>query len=581
MANIYGDSPLIDSVKKYIYNVMTSKALAARTRDYVSVVSLGQSELKCEANEMPTPPQNVNVIMPIDVSSATYLQQIDSFLTIGENSADPLDDVIEYAITAMDTFCKHLKFKKSIKIFTDGNRPISSHAFDLFSSRLATSDIQLSLFLPEDADAYPQFTSLSGANIVNIHDAIAYLDVASIRSKAIRRMALADLTLGPPEYSEDLTNLRISVFLYPFTKTTKPPTATRYTVCPLPDVFKDQPGPQPVPTAKPGRFLEPVSSSVQYYIKKKDYPKDEPVDESIPCELRPDLVEVDSDSIAPGYRLGDSIIPMESRYKDLLEISTPVAIEIIAFVAKNELPRHFLMGEVRYVVPARNGTGKNLYVTEFDASAMVQLAAALISTDSVAIVRSVLTKNKSPKLACVFVPSSSTLEELPPHLMHCDLPHYNDFASFPFPDFSDILRTSSDSLKAKAKKFLPSTDLQTAMDNYVSAATIPQDSDYYDSLDPVALANPYIFRLQQAAMFRALNPDKDEDDLLTHVHAGSPPGFSNRYFPPDTPQTRTVVETLKRHADLKVNTKFAKTAYEQDIEANSGDLPSIDDLLND
>ncbi|CAD8123928.1 unnamed protein product [Paramecium sonneborni] len=192
----------------------------------------------------------------------------------------------------------------------------------------------------------------------------------------------------------------------------------------------------------------------------------------------PNMAPIERENIIKGYQYGRSLIPVDSIMEDKMKYQCSRTFQLLGFVERSQIPRHYFISNVDMVVAVDSEQSKKC---------LSALIIALIATKKVAIARFVGREKGSPKMV-VLLPHKSKSYQC---FWMITLPTSEDIRHFQF----SALRKSTPNQQIAVASLIDKMDLET----------IPNQSGEPEELLKMKyVANPTRQYFQQVVMHKAI-----------------------------------------------------------------------------
>jgi len=487
-----------DYAKKIISELLHIKLIGGRKMDKVGIILIGT-----ENSENPLADGesylNISVKYPILQSSLEMLNTVMNEVH-NENSYGDLLDSIVIASDMINAHCKNLKYKKTIYLITDGNSQILNDDENQnlsIANFIKDRDIQLNLIIinyggdeensnldiisdikKSNEEFFRSFAEMANGEVWSVHEALEILN--EYRTKDVKATTLirGPLTLGTPPNS-----LEMSCWVYTKTRELTLPSAKKYSAVSEAAAGDDE----------DKTFAVDMERVYTIKMNTKDGEKD---------------VEVNQENLVKGYRYGKSIVPFSAIDEEQLALQNEKGLTILYFFPKEKLKREWLMSNVLKIVSEpMNKPSEECF------SALVQ---SMAMNNLVAVIKLVRIKNAQPRIG-VAIPIIKANYDC---LYWCQLPYSDDYRSYTFPSFRNILNPVKDKKSKLDTKKVSSDEISKKFEELINSMDLTADEDN-ELFAPKSVYNLSYQYLYQCIRHRAINPNdplpEKEERLLNMV----------------------------------------------------------------
>ncbi|CAO3668533.1 unnamed protein product [Umbelopsis ramanniana] len=493
-----------------VAGLVQDKLLVGRKTDMVSIILAGtegtDNSLVPKNSEEPSAYENITTIQRIDIPDNELVRKLLN-TTASKHS---LTDVLSALILAeheMDKHCGKLKYVKKIILFTDAESETDWSDIGHIQERLAAHKTELiviiagytesdtSNFSETKADNIKNFRTLAEADYVEIipmKDAVDMLSTFKVRTVNPTPVFRGELLLGDPA-AHPPESLSVPVFMYARTYEAKLPTAKKWSA-----LSDTQAGGQ--------SLTHDVGKEVSYKVKGSNKEANGGGDseaqtaesvvngsaEASTSEAAADLGNINSYDLEHAYPFGKSLVVITAEDEKFMKIETKAGMFILGFLSASSIPRDYLMTNVYVILPR---PADNVIAS----ATISSLARALYEQNAYALVRYVSKENQQPKIGVLVPYFEPNIDAL--HFIR--LPFAEDIRQFSFAPLDVAILPNGK--EVTDHRFLPSKELEDAMDTFVASMELPKDSDGSASFSPEKIFNPAVWRLNEAIKQRSLN----------------------------------------------------------------------------
>ncbi|KAJ3108090.1 X-ray repair cross-complementing protein 5 [Phlyctochytrium planicorne] len=411
--------PKKNSFWQTVLIVVGAFIIGGRKTDLISLVLLGSNE-----TENPLDGQgyrNIKVQYGVQMANLEMLKYVTSECDKGQEAGDILDGIV-VGITVLEGFCKHLKYEKTIFIFTDAENEINPDGIEEIQNKATDYEVKVNVIGfgftedgPPDYDTSTKaqnerllrnFSSATGGEVFQGEEALALL--SNLRSKSVRPVTLIRnaMTLGD---IEDDNHLSMQVWAYAKVNEAKLPSAKKWSKVAIEAADRDE-----------STFGE-VKMDRTYKLVQQQLEDDEMGAMRVAEE-----VEIDKDDLVKAYKYGKDLVPFAEEDQEAMKLHTSKGFSILGFVKSSDIPREYLLNNPMQVIP---DPGHPRSKTIFES-----LALALKFRSKYALVRYVRIDNAAPKLGVLM-----------PHIgkkIWCawiQIPYKEDIREYAFPSLTPLL----------------------------------------------------------------------------------------------------------------------------------------------
>jgi len=491
-----------DYAKKIISELLHIKLISGRKMDKVGIILIGTEE---SDNSLADGESYLNISVKYQISQSS-LEMLNTIMNEvkNENTYGDLLDSIVIASDMINSHCKNLKYKKTIYLITDGNSKIVNDdegQNTSIANFIRDKDIQLNIIVVDyggdeenpnldnisdikrsNEEFFRNFAEMASGEVWSVNEALEILN--EFRTKDVKATTLlrGPLTLGIPPNA-----IEMSCWVYTKTKELTLPSAKKYSA---------------VSEAAAGDIEEKtfaVDMERVYSIKMntKDGEKD---------------VEVAQENLVKGYRYGKSIVPFSSIDEEQLALQNEKGLTILYFFPKEKLRREWLMSNVLKIVSEPlNKPSEECF------SALVQ---SMAMNNLVALIKLVRIKNAQPRIG-VAIPIIKANYDC---MYWCQLPYSDDYRSYTFPSFNNILNPAKEKKSKYDTKKVSTEEVSNKFEELINSMDLTADEDN-ELFAPKSVYNLSYQYLYQCIRHRAVNPNdplpEKEDRLLNMISPNS------------------------------------------------------------
>ncbi|KAF3910167.1 hypothetical protein ABW21_db0200433 [Orbilia brochopaga] len=478
----------LEYAQRYLWDRITTTVSNGRKTDVIAVVGFRTDGSDNSLVQNDASYGNICVLSPM---SQFLMPQIRSLQNLLHPSHTEEGDGISAIVVAMDLiekFCKKLKYIRNIVFLTNGNGNYEMEGVDDIIKQIKDQGIKLTVlgvdfddaefgFVEADKDPRKERneTELKRAceECGGIFGTIAEAIEETQRPRIKRTRPVASfkgqLIIGNGSGTSNST-LAIDIERYPRTMVAKPPSATSFAVSAEETTNNDS--------------LQKIRSTRTYQV----------ADETAPGKS----MDIERDDMAKGYLYGRTIVPISAEDQEVVKFETSASLQIIGFIPKSGLERPLSLSNSSILVASKTNDKAILALSSF--------IHALYELDSLAIGR-LVTKDDRPPVLVAMAPIIEPEYEC---LVDVQLPFAEDIRPYKFAPL-DIVKTSTGRSMNK-HRFIPSEDLQEAMNDYVDAMDLSGLEGLNDPSIPFAqpddIFSPLLHRIQQVIRIRATTPDE-------------------------------------------------------------------------
>ncbi|KAJ6259432.1 ATP-dependent DNA helicase II subunit 2 [Drechslerella dactyloides] len=479
----------LEYAQKYVWDRITTTVSNGRKTDVIAVVGFrtdgsDNSLVQNDANY-----GNISVLSPM---SQFLMPQIRSLQRLLHPSHTENGDGISAIVVAMDLiekFCKKLKYIRNIVFLTNGSGIYELEGIDDIVKQIKDQGIKLTVlgidfddaefgFLEAKKDPQKEQNEESLKKLCEgcsgIFGTIAEAIEETQRPRIKRTRPIASfkgqLIIGN-DSSPSGSTLVIDIERYPRTMVAKPPSASSFAVS--------------TEDASNSENLQKIRSTRTYQVE----------DENAPGKS----IDIEKDDMAKGYLYGRTIIPISAEDQEVVKFETTASLQVIGFIPRAGLDRPLSISNSNILVASKTNDKAIVALSSF--------IHALYELDSFAIGR-LVTKDDKPPLMIAMAPIIEPEYEC---LVDVQLPFAEDIRQYKFAPL-DIIKTATGRLMNR-HRFIPSEDLQEAMNDYVDAMDVMNLEGLNDPsvtfAQPDDIFSPLLHRVQQVIRARATAPDEN------------------------------------------------------------------------
>lgn len=257
-----------------------------------------------------------------------------SLVPSSTNDGDSLSALV-IGIEMMKKYCRHLKYRKNIYLFTDGRGETDFDGYETILQQMIENNINLTVLGVDFDDEEFGFVEdpkekgeikrenergwKAAVRIVDgvygtMREAVEELEVPRIKPVRPQAVFRGKLTLGDPEIYESA--ITIDVERYPRTMVAKPPSASRVVEGPV----GGEEGEVKTETQledRGSKEFQGVKNAFSYKVK----------DENAPTGT----VDVERAQLDKGYKYGRTIVPIAESDLEVVNLATKAGMEIVSF----------------------------------------------------------------------------------------------------------------------------------------------------------------------------------------------------------------------------------------------------------
>ncbi|TGZ82213.1 ATP-dependent DNA helicase II subunit 2 [Ascodesmis nigricans] len=545
----------LDFAMQYVWDKITTTISNGRKTDTVGVIGF-RTDYTNNALQADDAYSNISVFKELGQFLMPHVRECTEHLQPSETNRGDGISALVVGIQLIKTFCRHLKYRKSIYLITDGRGSFDTDGLDQIVAQLKSETISLTIlgvdfddaeygFKEEDKPANKAKTEAvlhqlaedcSGvfATIAEAIDELVRPRVKEVRPVASYK---GTLTLGDPEKFD--TAMSIDIERYPRTMLAKPVSASRYVVGPTEGGGVDE------SMRIDGQGLQAVKQARVYQVP----------DESAPGGKK----DIDKDDMEKGYKYGRTIVPISKIDENVTVYETKPGMEIVGFTEARKYKRFFHMSNTNVIVPQK--------LNDQAAIALSSLIHTLAEYESYAIVRFVKKANEAP----VMIALAPNLEPDFECLIDVQLPFIEDFRPYKFPPLNTVRTVTGKTLSEH--RFIPTDDMNVLMSAYVDSMDLSDpSSDGDDFITTEDTFSPILHRVNQIIRYRATHPDSPlppvPDILMKYSHP--PPELIGKSQPH--------IDALIKACDVKRVTPVLKSRRTREQPKPKSGL-DIDELL--
>ncbi|KAI5793617.1 putative Ku family DNA helicase [Pyronema domesticum] len=496
---------------QYVFDKITTTISNGRKTDMIGTIAMRTDDSANDLALSDPAYKHLTSLTPIRQHLLPDLQLLQSSLI---PSSTNLGDGISALILAIQTllsYCRHLKYIKSIFLLTNGRGSFDPDGLDEIAAQIRHQNIKLTILGVDFDDAEYGFKeenkdekkkrneeTLRGlceqveGNFGTMQEAVE--ELWRPRLKVVRPVASykGTLSLGD-EIGYRETSLEMGVERYPRTAAAKPVSASRFVVGETPAEKEEGTKTGGIPSS--GQALEPVRQARTYAIENPAEPGGKQ--------------EVEQEELVKGYKYGRTIVPISKTDEEVTIYPTEPSYRIVGFMLSRHYKPHHSLSSTSILLPQK-GNPKA-------AVALSSLIHTLYELDMLAICRFVKRKSEPP-IMTLLSPEITPEYEC---LLETLLPFSEDIRPFQFPPLGTVKTISGKQLTTHRN--IPTDELETAMSDWVDSMDLTKldadgqendekekdgDDDEKDDFAPIEeLYNPVISRINQCIKHRALYPD--------------------------------------------------------------------------
>jgi len=537
-----------DYAKKIVSELLHIKLINGRKTDKVGLILLGTKE---SDNSLADGESylNISVKYPILQASLEMLNTVMNEIHDEHSYGDLLDSIV-IASDIINSFCKNLKYKKTIYLITDGNSKILNDDEEQNASIagfIAEKDIHLNIIVTNYGDDeensnienkselkksneqfFREFAQKANGEVWSVDEAIEILN--EYRTKDVRATTLlrGPLIIGTPPNS-----LEMSCWVYTKTKELTLPSAKKYSA---------------------------VSEAAAGSEEEKTYAVDMERVYSIKMNTKEGEkeIEISPDNLVKGYRYGKSIVPFSSIDEEQLALQNEKGLTVLYFFPKEKLRREWLMSNVLKIVSEpMNKPSEECF------SALVQ---SMAINNLVAVIKLVRIKNAQPRIG-VAIPIIKANYDC---MYWCQIPYSDDYRSYSFPSFRNILNPTSEKKSKLDTKNVSSEEASKKFEELINSMDLTADEEN-ELFVPKTIYNVSYQYLYQCIRHKAINPN---DPL---------PEKDNRLLGMITPNPEIMEKSKGIAQEIKEMFNVKKVDYKNKDKKGFGEVVDneIKNLIND
>ncbi|ORX80342.1 SPOC domain-like protein [Anaeromyces robustus] len=491
-----------DYAKKIVSELLHIKLINGRKTDKVGLILIGTKE---SDNSLADGESylNISVKYPILQASLDMLNTVMNEIHDEHSYGDLLDSIV-IASDMINSFCRNLKYKKTIYLITDGNSKILNDDEEQNASIagfIVEKDIHLNIIVTNyggdeesikvenmtplkksNEQFFREFTQKANGEVWSVNEALEILN--EYRTKDVRATTLlrGPLVIGTPPNSLEMT-----CWVYTKTKELTLPSAKKYSA-----VSEAAAGNEEEKT-----FAVDMERVYSIKMNTKEGEKE---------------IEISPDNLVKGYRYGKSIVPFSSIDEEQLALQNEKGLTVLYFFPKEKLRREWLMSNVLKIVSEpMNKSSEECF------SALVQ---SMAINNLVAVIKLVRIKNAQPRIG-VAIPIIKANYDC---MYWCQIPYSDDYRSYTFPSFRNILNPASEKKSKLDTKNVSSEEASKKFEELINSMDLTADEDN-ELFVPKTIYNVAYQYLYQCIRHKAINPNDplpEKDDRLLSMTTPNP-----------------------------------------------------------
>ncbi|KAK6335325.1 ATP-dependent DNA helicase II subunit 2 [Orbilia javanica] len=479
----------LDYVVRYLWDRITTTVSNGRKTDTISVVGFRTDGSDNSLVQNDENYENISILSPM---SQFLMPQIRGLKELLEPSTTNQGDGVSALVVALDIiekYCKRLKYIRNIVFLTNGTGDFNFEGINDIIEQIKEQKINLTVlgvdfddseFGIQEKGKSPAKAGNEGA-LKQLCDrcdgmygtiAEAIEEIQRPRTKKTRPIHSfrGCLSIGN-ESVNPMSTLLIDVERFPRTMVARPPAASSFALTPE---------------------QGPVDGSLQKIRNTRTFQIE---DEGAPGKA----VDIDREDMAKGYLYGRTIVPISVEDQEVVKFNTEASLKVVGFIPKSGFERSICVSNSNIIVASKANDEAIMALSSF--------IHALYELDSLAIGR-LVTKDDKPPVMIAIAPIIEPEFEC---LVEVQLPFAEDMRQYKFAPL-DGVKTITGKVLDK-HRFIPTQELQEAMDDYVDSMNLMNLEGLNDPLLPFAqpedVFSPVFHRIQQVIRTRAIAPDDD------------------------------------------------------------------------
>ncbi|KAI8852129.1 hypothetical protein BC829DRAFT_414707 [Chytridium lagenaria] len=548
----------LDNATTAIHQILNSKIIGGKKNDQVAILLVGSKDTEHPLDSDRSGYRNIKLQYGFSMADLDMLKYITQSCEKGQKAGDIMDGIV-VGITVLEQHCKHLKWEKTIFVFTDAASPINPDGFTEIQDKAVDYDVKVNVIgfgfkddPPPDDDQSTlaqnnrllrTFASATHGEVFPGSEALALLN--NLRARSVRPTTLI--------------RERMSLVME-----TKLPSGKKWS-----KVAADAADAGEEPT------LGEVKMERTYKLAQQAIEDDA---ETGAMRVADD-VELDKDDLVKSYKYGKDLVPFAEEDMEAMKLRTTKGFSILGFVHQTDVIhtrpcQRYLQNNIEAShLPLNSGKkcalvryvridnaapklgilvphiGKKIWcawiqvpykedIREYAFPSLTPLLEDVTPTSQIPASSqpATLLSNAATQNATLSATQRSTDNRSLPlggngSLLHgATLPTYQ-----PTVDASQTLNASqssqtlamsirkgpSEKIIAPAKKkalthtrLVTSEDADRRIDEFIGSmdlmTAIEDDGEFFEAYKPTDVFNPAYQRMYQCMAFRAMNPDSNE-----------------------------------------------------------------------
>ncbi|KAJ3199085.1 X-ray repair cross-complementing protein 5, partial [Dinochytrium kinnereticum] len=367
-------------------SILQCQIIGGRKTDQVAIVLVGSDETEHPLDSDASGYRNIKVQYGFGMANLEMLKYISRDCDKGHKPGDIMDGIV-VGITLLESHCKHLKYEKTIFIFTNAESRINPDGLSEIQDKAVDYEVKINVIgfgfseetPPEEDQSIKadnqrllhSFASATSGEVFQGDEAIELLN--NLRSRSVRAVTLvrAPMALGAVDDDDSIT---IHVWAYAKISETKLPTGKKWSKVAADAADVEDPA-----------ALGMVKMERTYKLAQQSIEDDEDGAMKIA-----DDVEINKDDLVKAYKYGKDLVPFAEEDQEAMKLHTEKGFSILGFVKRSDVPREYLLNNPMHVIPdPALPSSKMMFET---------LALALQFRNKFALVRYIRIKNASPKI---------------------------------------------------------------------------------------------------------------------------------------------------------------------------------------
>ncbi|KAK6510326.1 ATP-dependent DNA helicase II subunit 2 [Arthrobotrys conoides] len=479
----------LEYILKYLWDRITTTVSNGRKTDTIAVVGFRTDGSDNSLFRNDENYSNISILSPM---SQFLMPQIRGLKKLLAPSSTDQGDGISALVVALDIiekYCKRLKYIRNVVLLTNGTGDFDFDGINDIIGQIKEQKINLTVlgvdfddlefgFEEQDKSLAKAETEKALKQLCNQCDGMygtlseAIEEIQRPRTKKTRpihsfrgRLSIGNESINPR------STLLIDVERFPRTMVAKPPTASSFSVSPEQDIVDGS--------------LHKIRNTRTFQVEDGDAPGK--------------AIDIDQEDMAKGYLYGRTIVPISAEDQEIVKFNTEASLKIVGFIPKSGFERPLCLSNSNIIIASK--------ANDEAIMALSSVIHALYELDSLAIGRLVTKDDKSP----VMVAMAPIIEPDFECLVEVQLPFAEDTRQYKFAPL-DTVKTITGKVLDK-HRFIPTQELQEAMDDYVDSMDLTNLEGLNDPLLPFAqpedIFSPVLHRIQQVIRARAIAPDND------------------------------------------------------------------------